>query len=293
MKRLVVVLGVAGLLAGMGLAMWADGEVRPTTQAEKDYVLRVSRTFEASAPKGPAGWEMVERTEVKAPRNTGINAENFGPMTVGYHVAWQDSGRIDAAKARLDGKLAGLARETMNNHSADEGQARQDKLIAELTAALNRGDMAKAKALQAKLEKLGQQMKAAYEPQNRKLDKTIEANDPHDVRASVGFNCNEFDVSFVSGEVTREPSLAGAKVVRYHSEGRDNYGWQEGITYVFLGNWSMGESGGVKAMVAAPAPKKPHTVVRTIVVSVKAEPRRARRLLEAVDWARLKTLLNR
>lgn len=284
MKRILTA-AFCGLLFAPG-ALWADGESRPAMKAEKDFVLRVMTAFDKALPAAPAGWQQAERTKVAAPERMGMGEEE-NPLRVFYQAQWRDQERLKAFDA--DAEAIGRTHaEKMAPSASEEVQQKQVERLAEaLGAAVAKGDVAEVQRLQKKMEAAANALNQAYSERDARFTEAIRSREPHDVRVEIQIAANDLNVD-LSHEFTEEPPVAGAKVVRINDEGHTNFGWQEGLTVAVLGKWRLTRDH--PGMAAEPDPGRPHTAVQTVVVGVRAEKARARRLLEGIDWAALKAL---
>lgn len=88
--------------------VFADGDSRRATQAEKDFNKSILNTFAKAVPPGPAGWEKTEdSTEIKELQIV-YSAENR-PLKVEYRIAWEDSKQIRDADVKFQEELIKLA----------------------------------------------------------------------------------------------------------------------------------------------------------------------------------------
>jgi len=93
------------------------------------------------------------------------------------------------------------------------------------------------------------------------------------------------------GKFTQQPAIAGGQVFRSDSKFNNDGGWEEGVTYVFLGkNWKQVTKGG-DYMEAAAEKALPSLAVQTIMVQIKGDPERAKQILDKTNWEALKKLL--
>jgi len=111
LKSGMVILAMACLFASS--SVFADGDTRVTTKAEKDFAKSVYDVFAKALPSGPEGWERSEATEVKEVTSVYSNAGE--PFLLEYMVAWQDSKRLQEAKMKENEELEKLAKGPVEN----------------------------------------------------------------------------------------------------------------------------------------------------------------------------------
>jgi len=279
------------MLVALTVMVPADGESRPATPAEQEFVFRILTTFQQALPTGPAGWDETRRTEVKRPERVTVGVEDSGPMMVDYGIGWLDQVKKEAFGARvaeIGANLKPVAQQPENIKL----QQKYEALATALGRAIEKGDMAEAQRIQKEMESVGQQLGAVYEAEGRQIEDAIAAAEPHDIKADVVLwaNMNYVDLT---DETTEEPAIAGGRVLRVHSEGRINNTWQEGVTYVLFGSWRRVDNEGNPYWEAVPPADNAHLKVRTLLVRVQAEEARARQILQGMNWTALKGLLAR
>lgn len=271
----------------MASGIRADGESRPATQAEKDFHVRTLTAFAAAVPGTLPGWELREKTDIKPLRYVGVDSEQY-PMMLGYSISWQDSGRLAEYDARVTSAGEAMARRGPDA-SLEALEKKYNHLAEKIGQAAEKGDYAAAQKLQAEMAQVAQQLQEAQDANNAGVNRVL-ADQPHDVRVTVFISANEFDRSY-TGEWSKEPDLAGNRVYRFENGGDSPRGWEEGTTCVVLGPWQFDDSDGTARLTATPRAGVPHTRVQTIVVAVRAEKERARRMLRTINWSLLKAQL--
>jgi hypothetical protein len=112
-----------------------------------------------------------------------------------------------------------------------------------------------------------------------------------DARAEITVMANVTVESFMAPFAETE-AVAGHPVYRTEGDLDPDFGWQEGVSFVFLGpGWQLSGEGDEAFMEALPRADLPHTRVQTVLVRVQAEEERARELLAAIDWKLLERLI--
>jgi hypothetical protein len=105
-KISILALALSCLLAAPKL--FADGDTRAATQAEKEFAKTVYDVFAKSLPPGPEGWERTQATEVK--ELTSVYSNRGEPFLLEYTVAWQDSKKIQQAAIDEANEIQKLAK---------------------------------------------------------------------------------------------------------------------------------------------------------------------------------------
>lgn len=85
---------------------FADGDTRRATQAEKELNITVLQSFAKTIPPGPDGWEKTAMTDIK---DIQYVPDIKLPLRIEYHIAWQDTKRIQEANIKLQEELIKLA----------------------------------------------------------------------------------------------------------------------------------------------------------------------------------------
>lgn len=152
------------------------------------------------------------------------------------------------------------------------------------------------KTINASQEKLAAAyMELSKNPANI-TDKAIEELqkkvEPHDVTLRIDLEVN-FDSIYIGDPPKPAPAVADGLVYRTDSKWDSGGGWREGTTFVFLGKgWRLDTSAGIY-MNFKPNPATPSLVAQCITVKIKADPDRAKKIIEKIDWSSLKALLNK
>jgi hypothetical protein len=105
-KKVFVVLTILSIL--LGSLVFADGDSRHATQAEKDFSKSILNTFAKVVPPGPEGWEKTgdstEITELKIV----YTGEKY-PLPLGYRIVWENSKLIRDTDVKFQEELIKLA----------------------------------------------------------------------------------------------------------------------------------------------------------------------------------------
>ena len=274
-------------------SVYADGESRPATKGEMDFMRRVYGAFQQAAPRsGPAGWDETERAAGEVADRVFKGVES-GPMRLHYQVKWMDTAKVEAA--RLKREEAALSPGAAPPQADQARQQRFEELAAQIGAAAERGDMKAMERLQREMDAVGKQMISPAEDAERQRKGEDKAMAPRDVYAKLFFTVNDSWLAFqdnYKGSNKQKPIDGNPAYRLDDNHYRENYvEWVEGNTCVVIGNWKPGARSGQKGVGSSMNLKAPHTRVQSVNVCAQAEPARARALLERIDWNPLKALL--
>ena len=283
------------VLAGLVLffspaAARADGDARPATDAEKNYHQQVMKVFRQALPPGPEGWEVTQQTSEEELNLVSVGNEQQ-PMRVEYSITWRDIERAQKAdEAMVQAGVQTMQQEMAANPTKDM-EAELEALAKKMGEAAEKGDTAEMERLQVQMEALGKKMEEVYSLRDQAVDEAAQAHEVTDISAAIRFEVNSFeeplydppsDVSFIADE----------QAIRVEGHRNPHYGWQEGVTYVFLGpGWKPSDNSDSPGMAAQPRSGLPHTKAQTLVVKIQAAPEKADQLAQGIDWDALKALL--
>ncbi len=283
------------VIIGLGsfcFALWittalalADGESRPATVQEKNFILHVLKKFEKAMPKEPQGWVYTERTEVKAPDYIGVG-EAMGPMRVYYRVKWEDQAGKMAAQKRMAEESRSIQMPDSSTVSAMNVE--MDTLTRKMTEAIQKGDAATVEKLQKELEKLGEKHEKAFAATNAQARK-IQQSEPTDLEVDVQLATNQFEATLY--HAVRQAPIKGVVVYRVEEKKEDTP--CPGASYLFLGNWEPRNQQEYLLMRAEPRSDMPPAAVQTIQVTIRGDDGRARQMINAMDWEGLKGMLGK
>jgi hypothetical protein len=118
----------------------------------------------------------------------------------------------------------------------------------------------------------------------------IKQNYPHDVAMEIDIIVN--GRLYIPPEAVIADTVVGASVLRTEGEFDPHLYWQEGCTYVFLGSFWNGDVSQYRGETPELAQGLPPTQIQSIVINIQADPERTRKVLQQINWASLKGLLN-
>jgi hypothetical protein len=122
------------------------------------------------------------------------------------------------------------------------------------------------------------------------LDQQIRDLTPHDVELKVDLSANVFYQEFVRIP-SEQTALEGCPVVRMDHEAHTSQGWHEGTTYVFVGDFRYIQEDNTASMQADEMPGAASTKVRTVVIRVSGEKKRAMGVIKQINLKAIKALL--
>jgi len=283
--------------------------VRSVTQQEQDFYRRATATIEVALPPGPAGWSLARQTAGKPPEPLAKGSDTQ-PLSLDYSVEWHDTERRRKADEEIAQALMSVAGPSDLSQTAiptipGDLMKRLDELTAEIMKAVAANDMAKMQALTEEASRLSQQMEAGNhtvgdpaqpaEDAERRIRRELS---PRDWKATVDIVVNGFRMDLVCplNELPLPP-IAGARVLQEEGMYGEDGTWEEGSTYVFMGDgWRLDEHGPAEdrmIMQFAERGDVPRTTVQAIIIRVEAEADRAQSILRSIDWNMLNSLLRR
>ncbi len=123
-KKVIILLTILSFL--LVSLVFADGDSRRATQAEKDFNKSILDTFAKAVPPGPEGWEKAGgSTEIKELQIV-YSAENQ-PLRVEYHYVWENSKLIRDAGIKFQEELIKLSQKPgFTGEGVDELQKKME-----------------------------------------------------------------------------------------------------------------------------------------------------------------------
>ncbi len=270
-------------------AAFADGDSRRASSEEKTWALKVLKAFETALPKGPEGWRMVEKSDLKPPEIVVQGQETF-PMKVDYFIKWQDDKRINAAKSEMDQQMMKMAKSQAPDAKMKADTADMEKLAKEFGKAIEAKDTAKAEALQKQMEEIGKRINEKASANNQAVDRQIKDMTPQDVELRAGLAANVFYQEFVRLPA-EQTAVEGCPVIHIADEADTTQARREGTTYVFVGNFKYVRKDNHAFMQAEKVPGKPHTQIQAVVIEIRGDKDRAKGFIKQMNLNAIKALL--
>ncbi|MBU1107339.1 MAG: hypothetical protein KKB51_11770 [Candidatus Riflebacteria bacterium] len=282
-------LSIAFLSMIFAVTLFADSATRPKTDVEKSFFNGVIQACQSAVAGIKTTWEEETRSGDKNDDRITEDSEKY-PLVHYFNVSWADNKRIQEAKMKADKELEAIAPKMQQSVAGTDTKAFEE-LAAKLGKAAEAGDMAEVERLQKEAEVMAKQMEEGYKPLNQEIDSIVEKNQPHDAELKVRIAINKFYESF-----TKEPQtgkLNNGTFFYRVEDSRNNSGtWIEGTTFVFLGNeWKAGIDNEISIMQHPEHTDKPSASVRSIIVEVQADGKRALDALNSMDLNALKSLI--
>jgi hypothetical protein len=275
------------LLIGHSATVWADGETRPATQAEKNYSLSMLTALSQALPKPLPGFEAREATSIASFDRVSPGSEAY-PLRVDYSVTWVNPAQA-AKESAQEGEAITRAASRLKNPSMQEQQkaimTKYNQLAAEFGKALEKKDQAKAAQVQKEMEKLGQELSKLGQAQEaiiKNETKVLTKLSRLMIRMSVN-NLYETQLARLVKEIK---PFAGNVAYAYH----DNEGEFESRMTVMVGPWKKKNENEQVAYEVAKA-RLPHTRAQSVIVTVTGDPSLTSKVLEGVNWKSLQALL--
>lgn len=270
----------------------ADGESRPATRAETDFIRIVYDVLQKAAPRGPVGWEETERSDGAVPDQVPRDVET-SPMRLEYHIKWVDAAKSKSMQKKKDELASNFATAPIEPDPAL--QKRYEELAAMIGTAAAKGDIQAAESLQKEMDAVGTRISNPAAEAEIRFKKAVRAAAARDLYIKLSLSVNESQLSFQEGlkGPSKHAPLSGNVVYRLNDESfSENHAeWVEGTTCVVLGPWNPVTKAGQKGLAANHLKRLPHTKVQSVSVCAQATSVRARAVLEMVQWSMLKTLL--
>lgn len=278
-----MLVAVAGMLS-------ADSDTRPKTAAEKSFFQQVLQTCSAATAGIKTTWDEDGRSGDDETDYINTDSEKY-PLVHYFSVAWRDSKRIQEADAKTQLELAAKVPD-MKNSMNNDANKELEQLAEKLGKAAEAGNFEEVGRLQKQIEELAKRISDGFAPVNQELEKIIERNVPRDVNLRVRIAINKFYESFDGNP--KAGKLADGTLFYRRENGRMFNGtWVEGTTLVVLGSaWKLRQDGETFILEHPEFAEKPSTTVRTVVVGVQAEEKRAMETINSMDFNALKALLN-
>ncbi len=269
--------------------LFADSDARPKTAAEKSFFQQVIKVCDTAVSGIKTAWEEDSRSGNEETDYINTDSEKY-PLTHYYRIAWQDSARIQEARSKLEQEMMLLVpamKENMN--SANTGGI--EKLAEQLGKAAEAGNTVEMQRIQKEIEILTEKMKADMAPLDKNMKDLTAKNAPRDVELSVRISINNFSESFDTQPQAGKLN-SGIPFYRVEDGRMHNDSWVEGATWVFLGSdWKSRQDGEVFFMEHPEFAERPSKSIRTVVVRVQGDNKRALETLNSMDFSVLNGLI--
>ena len=274
--------GLAVLVLGLvGTMIFADGDTRPATAGEIACAGKTLGILCGAIPPPPSGWAVTHRSDARPPDF--VSGTKPRPMELACEQTWEDRGRKQKAQQDAMTAMANIKPDKAAEANAAAAQKRFNDVMAKLTAASQKGDQAEIKRLQPEMQAASKAYQEATTAQNKGLLDAASKGKAADADAQVRIEANaRYEYLEVVGQETVTPGITGYRVKGSSGD--------QGATWVFLGPWQISKDG-TSTRFQLPPMNGPSCSVVTVRVRVQAEQPRAKAILEKVDWAALKGLI--
>lgn len=106
LRTILAAMAVSSLLACI---VFADGDSRKPTPAEKDFNKSILNALAKALPHGPEGWDEDGASDPDS-NLTAVYSGPNEPLKVEYYVAWKDNKKVQAAQMQLNEELMKLTK---------------------------------------------------------------------------------------------------------------------------------------------------------------------------------------
>lgn len=266
-----------------------DSDTRPKTAAEKSFFQKVIQACGTAVAGIKTVWEEDSRSGDEETDYINTDSEKY-PLVHYYRIAWQDNARIQEARSKLEQEMLLLIPAMQENMNSDKTSG-IEKLAEQLGKAAEAGNIGEMERIQKEIEVLSAKMKADMAPLDKNMKDLTEKNAPRDVELSVRIAINNFSESFDTQPQSGKLS-SGMPFYRIEDSRMSNESWVEGTTWVFLGSdWKSRQEGETIYMEHPEFVDRPYTAVRTVVVRVQGDNRRALETLNSMNFSALQALI--
>ncbi|PKL41537.1 MAG: hypothetical protein CVV41_18275 [Candidatus Riflebacteria bacterium HGW-Riflebacteria-1] len=287
--RTVRILSISLLAMLLAATLLADSATRLKTDTEKTFFNEVIQACQSATAGIKTTWEEDSRSGDKNDDRITEDSEKY-PLVHYFNISWADNAKIQEARTRSDTELAALAPKLQARVASTDTTAFEE-LANKMGKAAEAGDMVEVARLQKEAEVMAKQMEEGSKSFNQEVESIVEKNLPHDVNLTVRIAINKFYESF-----NKEPQTGklsdGTSFYRVEDSRNNSGTWIEGTTFIFLGNeWKAGKDNDISIMQHPEHVEKPSASVRSIVVSVEADGKRALDALNSMNLSALKALI--
>lgn len=270
----------------------SDIPMRDATPKEKAFLSETWTALHTAFPPAPAGWTL---TEDARPEDTTRVSEDFQKEATRLFLYATYAN--DDRQARSDELMNLMVTAQKAVERTPNGipkvlapkMAAMDAIGKELGAAFEKGDMAAAQAVQARMNAISEEIKAIYEGLDARTKVSMAERKRllSDAEARVSVSINDPWVDRPESSVDLTVPGAAAAFRRDHTEENETGDhWRDGQTDVLLGPWARAEYG-YQAAIDGTRP----LAVQCIHVRIEAAPDRALQLFAAMKGDVLRRLL--
>jgi hypothetical protein len=287
LKRVVFIFSL--FLFCSAAVVFADGDTRPITPAEKEFANHFYATAKAVFSAYKTDWKVIDQSKFEAESRVTVGNE-LQPWALYSFMQWQDAKAKEAENTRIVNALPTMTDANLVNE-ANKVSQEIEKLALEAGKAAEAGDFNKMMELQKKMEALTAPAQEAFAENDRKFKQKMEQLVAKDCTLTARLSVNNFFTDLQAG-FKQEKTADGLTLYRVSEGSMEGERWQEGTTKVVLGNgWQLNQEEDY-ASLEMPTPEEfQHTKVYSIILEVEAEQKRAADFIKALPWDKLKALM--
>lgn len=263
-------------------SLYADGDSRPATEAEKSFITMVKSAIDQAVPSPFAEWEEAFRDNTEAPDALGTG--KLPRIPVEFALEWVFPARQQAFDEQLQILSEKLVEDPAFKKNQADMEARVEAISAEMATAVESGNAAEMSRLEGEMSKVAQSTEAggaAIEGRIKALEQEMNLFDSS-LRASFRINSEFEDVSRYRRETPLEGGLVFVEPPTPTSSPT--------TTLFFFGDWQETQEEGINALRSHFPPNRPSTSVGNLRILITAHPPRAVEFLKALNWPKLKAL---
>ena len=263
-----------------------DAGFRASTPAERQTMTAVLQAAKKALPPVPAGWVIVGDDQISVTTSLCQDGERR-PWNYSFGRTYTQVGDYESRqKVIADAGAATAAEFAKKQPRLDAIMAKMTKLSEQQVALVQKGDMARAEALNAEMAKLqAEYQKIADEGDSEKLITAAGKEANRDVEMSIGVRINAAAESQGSDAVSFALPPGATAALRWNTSDENA---DQGYALVLFGKWNRTEKirwNSVYRNNVAP------NAANSISVSIIADPNRIDSMVKSIDFKSLAATL--
>jgi hypothetical protein len=263
--------------------------MRDVTQREKDFYVSSLTAVRKAMPKAPGGWVIAYEKEILPSALGDRVCIDFTklPMRIYFDIQYE-SENFQTRKESLQKayEASYISSQKQQADSIKELYKRSDELSKAVGKAIERNDINEMEKLMKELDEVGKEMEAVSGKMEENAARDTEGLLLKDATASIRVNLNlEYAEVKPQGQPLKIPGAYYA--VRTEGRRKGTAEWEEGVTTVLLGSWTMDGERSIRGILT----NMPYTTVKTMEIFIQADSARADELLRQMDLKTLRALV--